>query len=670
MKDFLLLATTTMMMAASLSRFGIVRAFSPVSSSLRVRHVAVVSGSNKIDNSCSRLYMSAAATEETKNDLVPMTLLSGFLGSGKTTTLKHLLENTEGVKVGVIVNDVASVNIDAKLISSSSSVDDTNMVQLDNGCACCSLADELLTTVEKLLMASPSESSDGKPRFDALVVELSGVADPLAIKSNWQMATQQGHPVTKLTEVSRVVTLVDACTFGSDWMTADLAESRESWTETGDECSGQRKVTELLAEQVECADVIILNKIDMATADERRIASGVASGINDKAYLQSVEFGKIDTQLILGAIPEKKETKKKEEAKVDCKEPGCTDETHSHSKVETDCSEPGCTDETHNHSKAETDCKDPGCTDETHNHSKAETDCKDPGCTDETHNHSKVETDCGDPGCTDETHNHSKADTDCSDPGCTDETHNHSKADTDCSDPGCTDETHNHSKVETDCGDPGCTDETHNHSKAETSSHSHDTDTDALGITNFVYNRTRPFNTQRLLALLNIWPIPIKNNLEISEFQKEELTPTDYDNGDDSPFIGVLRSKGFCWMAPNKWMGANDDAYRHDTAMYWSHAGKHLGITSAGKWWGSIEKEDMKRVYFKDNLKEYERIITQDFVSKEWKDRRQELVFIGTGISETRINEALDDCLLSDVEMEYYRKDLTEHNFITTDVPN
>ena len=145
----------------------------------------------------SRLFSTTEATEESNaKDAVPITLLAGFLGSGKTTALKNLLENREGIKVGVIVNDVAAVNIDAKLIAnpgndgeapSAEQVDagtaiETDFggtVELQNGCACCSLADELLTSVETLM--------DGRD-FDAVVVELSGVADPVAVKQNWDVA--------------------------------------------------------------------------------------------------------------------------------------------------------------------------------------------------------------------------------------------------------------------------------------------------------------------------------------------------------------------------------------------------------------------------------------------------------------------------------------------------
>jgi G3E family GTPase len=157
--------------------------------------------------------------------MVPITLLSGFLGSGKTTTLQHLLENKDGLKIGVIVNDVASVNIDAKLVKNSGSADsetENNMVargdgiiELQNGCACCSLADELLPTVETLLN---TKSSNGQA-FDAVVIELSGVGDPIAIQQHWKNSKANGAPVAQRAELKRVVTLIDASTFGTDWMT-------------------------------------------------------------------------------------------------------------------------------------------------------------------------------------------------------------------------------------------------------------------------------------------------------------------------------------------------------------------------------------------------------------------------------------------------------------------
>jgi G3E family GTPase len=134
----------------------------------------------------------------------------------------------------------------------------------------------------------------------------------------------------------------------------------------------------------------------------------------------------------------------------------------------------------------------------------------------------------------------------------------------------------------------------------------------------------------------------------------------------EQAFVGVLRSKGFCWMAPTHWTpgkGGTGDVWRHDTAMYWSHAGRHFGITSAGKWWGSLRKEQMKP-YFANNMKEYDRIMREDWVSEEWGDRRQELVFIGARIDEEEIRSALDECLCTEEEMNIYRFKL--RNYLDT----
>jgi len=140
---------------------------------------AIIRPSRKFGISLQVAVTDDETTENIENDIIPMTILSGFLGSGKTTALKNLLENKAGVKVGVVVNDVADVNIDAKLIANESQMDQDDTVELQNGCACCSLADELLASVQSL-----TEKRD----FDAIIVELSGVADPVAVKDNWENA--------------------------------------------------------------------------------------------------------------------------------------------------------------------------------------------------------------------------------------------------------------------------------------------------------------------------------------------------------------------------------------------------------------------------------------------------------------------------------------------------
>lgn len=209
--------------------------------------------------------------------------------------------------------------------------------------------------------------------------------------------------------------------------------------------------------------------------------------------------------------------------------------------------------------------------------------------------------------------------------------------------------------------DPVCTDPTHDHSHG----HKHATSTEIaanhLGITSFVYRASVPFHSQRLLTLLSRWPVPIKDDLDFGlvvglgnkEGNLDEGTPEE-----NRAFVGVLRSKGFCWMAPTYWSSANDgpgeDVWRHDTAMYWSHAGKHFGISTAGKWWASLGQDGM-RPFFANNMREYDRIMREDWASDEWGDRRQELVFIGTKLDEGVIRSALDACLSTEEEMVDYR---------------
>ena len=423
-----------------------------------------------------------------KNDLVPILLFSGFLGSGKTSALQHLLENTDGVQIGVIVNDMASVNIDAKLVSSTSaaaaaataSATGSDIVELQNGCACCSLADELLTTVESLLDSRKNKNGT----FDAVVVELSGVADPIAIKSNWNAAKLQGHPVTNKADIEQIITLVDATTFGTDWMTWDVAGERDGWVDPADDCNAGRKIPELLAEQIEAANMILINKIDLAPPEQVKTAAALAKTINDKAVMKEVAFGRVAPQDVLKSSSRTTTTTttKHESDVVDCHDQDCTDKSHSHSH---------------------------------------------------DHDHDNIES----------------------------------------------------SSPVVDCADPDCTNPTHSHSH----SHAHDakTDVDNLGITNFVYRASRPFDSKKLLPLLSTWPVPEIGTLDL-DVLKEAAQQDGYSlNGNpekvSSPFVGVLRSKGFCWLAPTKWTGPSSDAWRHDTAMYWSHAGTHFGITTAGK---------------------------------------------------------------------------------------
>ena len=343
----------------------------------------------------------------------------------------------------------------------------------------------------------------------------------------------------------------------------------------GDHHAAVRKVPELLAEQVEAADLLLVNKIDLAGKEQAEIASGVARGLNDRANVMEVEFGRVDAREFLGKLNNR------------------AGHVHVHEDDKTvECHEVECHDTSHSHS---------------HEHSSASSSCSDPECVEASHSHSHD--------------------------------HEHSSSSAGCSDPECTDTSHSH---------------THEHKSAA------NTAVQNLGITSFVYKALVPFNSQRLLALLNRWPVPMKDTLDVG-LVVAEVTPEI-----EQAFVGVLRSKGFCWMAPTHWTpgkGGTGDVWRHDTAMYWSHAGRHFGITSAGKWWGSLRKEQMKP-YFANNMKEYDRIMREDWVSEEWGDRRQELVFIGARIDEEEIRSALDECLCTEEEMNIYRFKL--RNYLDT----
>lgn len=562
---------------------------------------------------------------------IPVHLLAGFLGSGKTTTLKHVLENKEDVRVGVIVNDVASVNIDAKLISQRSETgireqgknsEGGLVVELQNGCACCSLAGELFDSIESLLQhkeTNTTSSSSGKPAYDAILVELSGVADPLAIRNNWREAIKkQTNPLaTESSELGNVVTVVDATTFGSDYMTFDILKDRDGWFETStDDHSVNRQVVELLAEQVEAADLIVINKEDLAGPEKVEVTKSMAQSLNKDAGVLVTSHGKIPAKELLGLSSRSRAH--------DCQDDNCTDSSHSHS---------------HDHSASE-DAVTGG-----DDYEKERSD-----------SHSDA-------------HSHSHDHTACEDPHCKDPSHSQ-------------DSSHDPSE----CDDDDCTDPSHDHS------HSHDhhgqnmmTSTANLGISSFVYKATRPFHPRRLQKLLFDWPIPIKEELDFALLNDARKTGYGIDAEDDdeeptatthtktaqretanegettSPFVGVLRSKGFCWIAPTAWEGLLADAWRHDTTMYWSHAGKHMGIQPGGRFWDSLPRSAMEDFFAAsaDPKTSIEKILRDDFVTEEFGDRRQELVFIGVGLRQQTIEDALDNCLLTETEMKDYREQLS-----------
>eukprot|EP00977_Amphora_coffeiformis_P003429 scaffold638_cov168-Amphora_coffeaeformis.AAC.11 len=422
---------------------------------------------------------------------IPITVLSGFLGSGKTTLLQNLLSNQDRLRIAVIVNDVASVNIDSKLVANENQA--AGMVELQNGCACCSQAEELLASVAELVTLSDLRADDDA--FDHIVIECSGVADPKGIRAQFQQAALYQMPLMERVQLDTMVTVIDSASYleylesekiASPGETPELyypdgnVPEPEEMTWEGDEnvppalrallgqsnnqpASTEESVAALLISQTETADVVLLNKVDLATPDRvQTIEAVVRACCPVDTRIQRCTYAKVKWQDILavadgqgvvmsGVVDDHREA-------VTKASPLMTQ------KVEEVCGDPECT-ENHAHN---------------HDHSTATAAQKT-----QSHEHS---------------HDHSSVGTM--------DAHSHS---------------HDHG-----CDDPDCTDPTHNHQGA--SSHA--------GIATFVYKARRPFHPGRLTTFLRKLPI------------RMGLPPADASHTDDDPVLSqILRSKGFCWCA-------------------------------------------------------------------------------------------------------------------------
>uniref|UniRef100_A0A7S4P808 CobW C-terminal domain-containing protein n=1 Tax=Guillardia theta TaxID=55529 RepID=A0A7S4P808_GUITH len=299
---------------------------------------------------------------KTDDSSVPVTLLGGFLGSGKTTILKHILENQVGLKVGVIVNDVASVNIDAKLVrgvTSSSVPGGSDTIELQNGCACCSISDELFSAVEKLVETGRARGN----QFDHILVELSGVAEPSIVKSNFERGKAAGLKSALDARIKQIVTVVDSSEFVQQWMSEErLGEVSRLAPEVGQDCAAARAVSEFLAEQIEAADVVVLNKVDMVDSSTVKTTARIVDGLlhEKKHKLIETSWGKIPIQSLFSEDAEVEQVA--HEAKHE-------HEGHSHDEA---CHDPHCQDQSHEHHHAHSHdehCDDPHCTDQAHGHS-------------------------------------------------------------------------------------------------------------------------------------------------------------------------------------------------------------------------------------------------------------------------------------------------------------
>ena len=222
-----------------------------------------------------------------KNKL-PVTVLSGFLGAGKTTVLSHILNNRQGKKVAVIVNDMSEINIDSTIVQNEVSLNhsEEKLVEMSNGCICCTLREDLLEEVNKL-------AQDG--RFDYLLIESTGISEPLPVAETFTFADEEGVSLSDLADLDTMVTVVDAVNFLKDYEAAQyLQETGESLGE-----EDQRSVADLLIDQVEFADVILISKTDLVAADDIKRLTAILNTLNTNARVIPIVQGQVDIDAVL-----------------------------------------------------------------------------------------------------------------------------------------------------------------------------------------------------------------------------------------------------------------------------------------------------------------------------------------------------------------------------------